>query len=421
MTDTQKTIAIIGAGIVGVSTALWLQRDGHKVILIDRKGPAEGASFGNGGILASCSIVPVTVPGLLPKAPKMLFSPNQPLFLKWGYLPKLAPWLLKYLGHANAADTARAAAALTPIVGDSLQDHLALAQGTGAEKWIEPSDYVFVYDDRAHFESDAFGWNLRREHGFQWDEFEGQAFRDYDPVYSPDLGFAARLKDHGRIRDPGRYIKDLADHMVAQGGELIIADVEDIARENGQVTGVRAGGQVIACDAAVIASGVWSGPLAKKLGLEVPLESERGYHIEFWEPSVMPKTPVMVAARKFVATPMEGRLRLAGVVEFGGTEAEASKAPIELLRRNAAAVFPGLKASHVTEWLGHRPAPADSIPVIGELPHIKGAFTGFGHHHIGLTGGPKTGRILAQLISGRQPNVDLSVYSPARYTKAGHQ
>lgn len=415
-----KTVVVIGAGIVGVSTALWLQRDGHKVILIDRKGPAEGTSYGNGGILASCSIVPVTVPGLMAKAPRMLLSPNQPLFLKWGYLPKLTPWLLKYLSHANAADTAKTAAALTPIVGDSLEDHLALAKGTGAEKWIVPTDYIFAYDNRSHFEGDAFGWELRREHGFEWDELEGQAFREYDDVYAPDLGFAARLKNHGRIRDPGQYIKDLAQHLVAQGGQLIISDVDDIARENGHVTGVRAGGEMIPCDAAVVALGVWSGPLAKKLGLDVPLESERGYHLEFWNPSVMPKTPVMVAARKIVATPMEGRLRLAGVVEFGGTEAGPSKAPLDLLRKSAAAVFPGLKADEVTEWMGHRPAPADSIPVIGELPNLKGAYTGFGHHHIGLTGGPKTGRILAQLISDRQPNVDLSVYSPARFTKAGH-
>ena len=128
----------------------------------------------------------------------------------------------------------------------------------------------------------------------------------------------------------------------------------------------------------------------------------------------------MVASGKFVMTPMEGRLRLAGVVEFGGTEAPASEAPLELLRRNGAKALPGLRATHVTEWMGHRPAPADSIPVIGELPHLRGAYTGFGHHHIGLTGGPKTGRLLAQLISGRQPNVDLSAYSPARFMKAGH-
>ncbi|TMV03244.1 FAD-dependent oxidoreductase [Ruegeria sediminis] len=419
MTERPKTIAIIGAGIVGVSTAVWLQRNGHQVILIDRKGPAEGTSFGNGGILASCSIVPVTVPGLLLKAPRMLFDPNQPLFLKWGYLPRLLPWLVKYLGNANAQGASRTAAALAPIVGDSLQDHLALAEGTGAEKWIVPSDYLYVYNDRAHFQGDAFGWELRRKHGFTWGELEGQAFHDYDPVFAADLGFAARLRNHGRITDPGQYVKDLAGHVQSRGGQLVRADAEDIVRENGQVVAVRTAGQNIACDAAVIAAGAWSSPLARKLGLNVPLESERGYHVEFWNPSVMPKSPVMVAARKFVATPMDGRLRLAGVVEFGGTDAGASEAPIDLMRKSAKAVFPNLEAAEVTEWMGHRPAPADSIPVIGELPHIKGAYTGFGHHHIGLTGGPKTGRLLAQLISGQQPNIDLSVYSPARYTKAG--
>lgn len=417
---TKKPIVIVGAGIVGVSTAIWLQRDGHKVILVDRAGPAEGASFGNGGILASCSCVPVTGPGLLAKAPRMLLDPTQPLFLRWGYLPKLAPWLLKYLSHANAADTTRIAKAIAGITADSLNDHLALAEGTGAEKWIVPSEYAYIYRDRAHFEEDAFGWKLRRENGFTWEEIEGQAFRDWDGNFASDLGFAAKFDDHGRISDPGQYVKDLAGHVVAQGGQLLKADVTDVVRENGQVTAIRAGGENIPCSAVVIATGVWSGALAKKLGLTVPLEAERGYHIELWEPNFMPKAPVMVASGKFVATPMEGRLRIAGVVEFGGTEAGASQAPLNLLKKNGVAAFPGLKWKEMTEWVGFRPAPADSIPVIGEVPGIKGAFTGFGHHHIGLTGGPKTGRLLAQMIAGRQPNVDVSVYSPARYTQARH-
>lgn len=420
MSDTPKTVAIVGAGIVGVSTAIWLQRAGHKVILIDRSGPAEGASFGNGGVLASSSIVPVTGPGLLAKAPKMLFSANQPLFLKWGYLPRLLPWLVKYLGHANAKDAAHAAAALTPIIGDSLADHQALSDGTGAEKWVIPSDYLFIYKDRAHFEGEAFGWALRATNGFEWEELEGEAFKQYDPAFGPDLQFAARLKNHGRITDPGQYVKDLAAYMERQGGQFIKADIADFAQENGKVTGVQIKGHaVIPCDTVVVAAGVWSGPLAKKLGLSVPLEAERGYHIEFWNPSFMPRTPVMVASGKFVATPMEGRLRLAGVVEFGGLDAPASKAPLELLRKNARMAFPGLTWSEETEWMGHRPATVDSIPVIGEVPGLSGVFTGFGHQHIGLTGGPKTGRILAQLISGQQPNIDLSVYSPARYAPTG--
>ncbi len=414
MSET-KTIAIIGAGIIGVSTAVWLQRDGHKVILIDKAGPGEGTSHGNGGVLASCSVVPVTVPGLLGKAPKMLFSPSQPLFMKWGYLPKLAPWLMRYLKHANANDVDRIAAALTPIIGDSLNDHMALAQGTGAEKWIVPSDYLFLYENRAHFEGDAFGWNVRRKHGFTWDELEGQAFRAYDPVFSEDIGFATRLSDHGHITDPGRYVKDLAAHVEANGGRSIRAMVEDVERENGQVTGVRANGETIACDAAIVTAGVWSGPLAKRLGVSVPLESERGYHLELVEPSAMPRSPVMVVSGKFVATPMDGRIRLAGIVEFGGLDAPPSRAPFELLRKNARAALPGVTWKEEVEWMGHRPAPADSIPIIGAVPGIDGAYMGFGHHHIGLTGGPKTGRLLAQMIAGRNPNTDMSVYAPSRF------
>lgn len=415
MSDTGKTVAVIGAGIVGVSTAIWLQRDGHKVILIDKAGPAEGTSYGNGGVLASCSIVPVTVPGLIGKAPRMLFDPDQPLFLRWGYLPRLMPWLVKYLGHANAKDTKRIAGALAPIVGDSVSHHLALAEGTGAEKWIVPSDYLYIYNNRAHFDGDAFGWGLRRDNGFEWTELEGEAFRAYDPVFDRDLGFAVKLADHGRIADPGQYVKDLAAHVQRQGGQMVIGSVSDVVREGGTITGVRLSGETISCDAAVVATGIWSGPLAKKLGLKVPLESERGYHVELWEPSIMPRSPVMVASGKFVATPMEGRLRLAGVVEFGGLDAPPSRAPFELLLKNAKAAMPGLTWAKATEWMGHRPAPADSIPVIGEVPGIKGVYTGFGHHHIGLTGGPRTGRLLAQMISGQHPNVDLSVYSPARY------
>ncbi|CAD0183471.1 D-amino acid dehydrogenase small subunit [Ruegeria sp. THAF57] len=410
-----KTIAIIGAGIVGVSAAIWLQRDGHRVILIDKAGPGEGTSYGNGGVLASCSIVPVTVPGLLRKAPKMLFSPSQPLFMKWGYLPKLLPWLTQYLKHANANDVERIAAALTPIVGDSLNDHEALAKGTGAEKWIVPSDYLFLYENRAQFEGDAFGWEIRRKHGFQWEELEGDAFRAYDPVFAQDIGFAAKLSDHGHITDPGRYVKDLAAHVEAQGGQIIQATVQDIAYENDQVVGVRAGGETIACDTALITAGVWSGPLAARLGVSVPLESERGYHLELIEPSAMPRSPVMVASGKFVATPMDGRIRLAGIVEFGGLDAAPSRAPFELLKKNARAAFPGVTWKEEVEWMGHRPAPADSIPIIGEVPNIKGAYLGFGHHHIGLTGGPKTGRLLAQMIADRTPNTDVSVYAPSRY------
>jgi D-amino-acid dehydrogenase len=413
--NPQKTIGIVGAGIVGVSAAIWLQREGHKVMLIDRGAPGDGTSYGNGGVLASVAIVPVTGPGLIAKAPRMLFDPNQPLFLKWGYLPKLMPWLVKYLRHANAEDATRIAAALAPIIGDSLADHQALSAGTGAEKWIVPGDYVFGYGSRADYEAEAFAWKIRREHGFEPQEIED--FKAYDPVFSDKIGFGIKMPNHGRITSPGDYVKDLARHAEANGAQMIKADVRGILRENGQVTGLRTAGETIACDTVILATGVWSKPMADMLGLNVPLESERGYHIELWEPNFMPRGPIMIASGKFVVTPMEGRLRLAGVVELGGLKAPPSRAPFDLLKRQALAAMPGLTWARETEWMGHRPAPSDSIPVIGEVPGIKGAYLGFGHHHVGLTGGPKTGRLLAQMISGRKPNIDVGVYSPSRFKR----
>lgn len=408
-------IVIIGAGIVGVSVAIWLQREGREVVLIDRAGPGEGTSYGNGGVLASCSIVPVTVPGLLRKAPAMLLDPEQPLFLRWSYLPKLTPWLIRYLRHCKLEEVERIAAALLPIVGDSLADHQALAAGTGAEKWIVPSDYLFAYRDRSHYEGDAFAWSIRRAHGFEWEELEGPSFKRYDAIFSDEIGFVARVPGHGRIADPGQYVRDLATHAEREGARVIKADVADFVCDASRVVGVRAGGETFPCATAIVATGAWSGPLVDKLGLKVPLESERGYHIDLWGANKTPRSPVMIASGKFVATPMRDRLRLAGIVEFGGLCAGPSRAPFALLFNQIRAAIPGIAWREAEEWMGHRPAITDSIPLIGEVPGLRGAYLGFGHHHIGLTGGPKTGRLLAQLVSGQRPNIELAPYAPSRF------
>lgn len=415
MKTTQKEIAVIGAGIVGVSTAIYLQRAGHHVTLIDRLGPGEGTSFGNGGVLASCSCVPITVPGLLRKAPKMLFDKNQPLFLKWGYLPKLLPWLTKYLSHANESDVQRISKAIYGVTGDSLSEHQALAKGTQAEKWIVPSDYLYLYKDRAAFKADSFGWNIRKAFGFKWDELKGRAVTDFDGAFSDNLTFAVKMREHGRIADPGEYVKALADHFVSQRGKLMIADVSGFDLKDGRISSVKTSKGNFAFDEIAVTTGVWSGPLAKALGINVPLESERGYHVELWEPNMMPKAPVMHAGGKFVITPMEGRIRLAGIVEFGGLETDASDAPIELLLKNIKAVMPDLTWKREEKWMGHRPAPSDSIPVIGRAPKIENAWLGFGHHHIGLTAGPKSGRLLAQMMDGTKSNLDLAPYAPMRF------
>ncbi|TYC48295.1 FAD-binding oxidoreductase [Rhodobacterales bacterium] len=409
------TVAIIGAGIVGVSTGIWLRRMGLDVTLIDRNDPGQGTSYGNAGVLAACSNIPVTTPGLIMKGPKLLLDPDFPLFLRWSYLPKLFPWLVRYLGHANDADTKRIAAGLSPIVSDTVLQHLSLTDGLSAAAFVRQSDYNFAYTDRAAFEGDAYVWNLRKETGFAPELIEGEAVREYDPAFGPSINLLASMKEHGYVLDPGGYVAALARDFEALGGKVMKAEVKDFALDGGSISSVLTSEGPVACDRVVLATGVWSAPLMKKLGLKIPLETERGYHIVFENPEGAPTAPAMVASGKFVATPMSAGLRCAGVVEFGGLEAGPSKAPLDLLRKKVKSAFPNLKYSGEESWLGHRPAPSDSLPLIGEISG-SGVYAAFGHHHIGLTAGPKTGRLVAGLVANQPVNLDLSPYAPDRFS-----
>ena len=407
-------VVVVGAGIVGVSTGIWLRRAGVDVTLVDRAGPGEGTSHGNAGVLAQVAVAPVTAPGLITKAPAMLLSRDVPLFLRWSYLPKLMPWLVRYLSNANDTDTRRIAKGIAGIVADSVQQHKSLVSELGLEDWVTDSDYCFAYTDRTAFEKESYTWQLRAEAGFVPEHIEGADVHDYEPNISKDIGLIVALKDHGYIRDPGGYVRALATAFEGMGGTVRRAEVKDFDLAGGKIQAVETSAGRIDCDDAVLATGVWSKPLMRKLGLNVPLEAERGYHIVYENATGGPRRPTMIASGKFVATPMAQGVRCAGVVEFGGLEAGPSKAPFALLRRQARASFPKLDASNEIEWLGHRPAPSDSLPLIGQIGSSR-VFTAFGHHHIGLTGGPKTGRLIAGLVTGQPPNMDLDAYAPGRF------
>ncbi|MGH1414189.1 MAG: NAD(P)/FAD-dependent oxidoreductase [Pelagimonas sp.] len=410
-----KHVLVIGAGIVGVSTGIWLQRMGAQVTLVDKADPGQGTSFGNAGVLASCAVVPVTEPGLIPKAPGYLLNPNSPLFMRWSYLPKLAPWLVKFLRNATDAQTRRITGALTSLIGDSVDQHLSLTDGLpGARAYVHPSDYVFAYADKSVFQKEAYGWGLRHENGFVPGVIEGNAVQEYDPAYGPSISCLAVMKEHGFISDPGGYVTALAKAFEDLGGRFRQADVRDITLESGQVRQIETDAGPIECDAVVLTAGIWSKPIMRKLGLNPPLESERGYHVLFKEAQGAPKVPTMISSGKFVATPMRAGLRCAGIVEFGGIEAGPSEAPFALLRRQMKQALPDVTWSGEDTWMGHRPTLADSLPMIGELQR-KGVYTGFGHQHIGLTGGPKTGRIIASMIAGQPANMDMSPFDPHRF------
>lgn len=414
--DGVQSAIVLGAGIVGVSTALWLQRAGHQVTLVDRDGPAAGTSYGNAGLLASASVIPVTTPGLMARAPKMLLDPRQPLFLRWGYLPRLLPFLRRYLAHANEAAVDRISKGLHLLLHDAYDQHVALARGTAAEAYITAGDYIVGYASKAGFSADRFAWDQRRALGVPFSEIDAEALAALEPDLKGCFGYAVRCPNHGRITDPATYIRALAKAFEAAGGRMRRAEIRDIEIAGERCTGVVTNAGILRADSYALTLGAWSGPLARRLGITVPLETERGYHIEFVNPSVELKTAVMVASGKFVLNSMNGRLRCAGVLEFGGLDAPPSRAPIRLLRRQVTDLFPRLTYDRINEWMGHRPATADSLPVIGASPRAKNVFLGYGHHHVGLTGGPKTGRWLAQIMSGHSPNDSLAAFAPDRKT-----
>ena len=414
--NSKQHIVVVGAGIVGVSAAIWLARAGRKVTLLDRLAPGEGTSHGNAGILAACAMVPVTVPGLISKAPGYLLDNNFPLFMRWSYLPRLAPWLKQYLSYANDTDTPRIAEGLTTIVADSVEQHQALAGNTAADSWLVPSDYQFAYLSKESFDADSYVWSLRRQAGFVPELVTGTAVHEKEPLLGSDINLLAVCKDHGYVRSPGQYVKTLADVFKGLGGNVRQAEVMDFEHIDGKVSAVHTSGGTIECTELVLATGVWSAELGRKLGVNIPLESERGYHVIFKNPSAMVNTPTMVTTGKFVATPMHDGMRCAGIVELGGLDAGPSQAPLELLMNQVKKTFPNLTYSDTEEWLGHRPAPADSLPFIGEIG-TSGVYMALGHHHIGLTGGPKTGRMISDLITGDSFEDDIAPFNPMRFTR----
>ncbi|WP_347818397.1 FAD-binding oxidoreductase [uncultured Planktomarina sp.] len=409
-------IVIAGAGIVGVSTAIWLQRAGHAVTLVDRMDGAMRTSYGNAGVLAAGAILPVPVPGLAWKLPKMLLSRDEPLFLQWRYLPRLFPFLMKYLSFARADHVAHAARSLFYLLSDSHAQHQSLAKGTGAERFISDEDFCFGYATEASYLADEPGRALRRAHGYEIEELDGAGYAARDPLYSTQFAKVVCYKNSGRISDPGAYLAALLSHFQAEGGTVLAAQIDDIELQDGVYKALMTDQGPVTGDHIVLAMGAWSGKMAKKLGIKrLALESERGYHIELHNPSAMPKAPMMVAAGKFVVTPMEGRIRCAGVVEFASTEAPAQDGPLDFVKRQIAALFPDLSYEHMSEWMGRRPATTDSLPLIGPATAIGNGHMAFGHQHIGLTAGPKTGRLIADMVSNQPNNADLSAFDPARY------
>jgi D-amino-acid dehydrogenase len=413
--DAPLHAVVVGAGIVGAATALNLQRRGFDVTIVDAQPPGEGASSGNAGITARCAIVPVPVPGILRKFPGLLLDPLGPLSVDFLHVARNAKWFIDYLRHGSVSEVERIAAELFKLTDGSIDEHMALARDTGGAPWVTERDYLYIYPRRSDFEAETFSWNIRRKHGIEYNEVGEAELRALEPDLAPGFTFAIRLPQHGFALDPARLVKGLVETFQQRGGRLVQAKAHQIetGAEGARALNTEAGR--IPFDRLVIAAGAWSAVLAGQLGVRVPLMSERGYHVQFRATGIRQNHPLMVTSGKYVATPMADGLRLAGIIEFKPMDAPPDPKLSNRLKRHARLLFPNANLDEADTWMGHRPSLPDSLPVIGAVPGHPNVFLAFGHQHIGLSTGPRTGRLVAQLVAGEQVNEDLSAFRADRF------
>ncbi|MBW8635860.1 FAD-binding oxidoreductase [Hoeflea sp. WL0058] len=413
---SEKRVLVIGAGITGVSIAEWLRRTGWTVSLVDPvlPGSAEQTSYGNAGLLSRNSIMPAATPTLVKKGLSMALDSGSPLFLRWSYLPRLLPWLIPFLSNANEDRIRVIAEGLAPLVFDTAEQHQSLAKDTVAEKYISHGEYIKLFPNRAGHDADVFSAEMRKQYGHVFEELTREDIVSRDPNVGPAYTFATVFKDYCWIASPGGYVAALFEHFREHGGQFEQRRVVSVAAGDRPSVSLE-GGDVLHADKIILSTGAWSGKLVRTSGIRVKLEAERGYHISIRDPAFTAPQPYMISDAKFIMTPMNGALRAAGMVEFAGLDAPATEAPIALLKKGVRKVYPGLPLDIVEPWMGRRPTTPDSLPVIGESRSTPNVVHAYGGQHIGLTIGPKVGRLISSLLAGKQPNMDMAPYLPDRF------
>jgi D-amino-acid dehydrogenase len=415
----KRKVAVIGAGMVGIATASYLLRDGHDVVVIDPESPGQGASFGNAGCFNPSSVVPVATPDTWKNIPKYLSDPLGPLRIRWSYLPALAPWLIRLVRSGSTERIEAQARALKTLLAPCLDALMPLARDAGAETLVARNGILIAYRTQATWDDDARAWDIRRRNGTHWEELNADELRQFDPNLSRDFTRGKLVPGNGHSLDPGGLVAALAEAAQRDGAKLMRTRATGFVIDGKLLRAVKTPSGDIQVDAAVIATGAHSKPLAAQVGDVVPLETERGYHAMLRTPEVMPRVPTTDSEGKFVATPMAGGLRFAGTVELAGLKAEPDWRRAHILLRQASKLYPALAQSYpqnrYTVWMGHRPSLPDSLPVLGPSSRSPDVFHAFGHGHVGMTGGPYTGKVIADLISGRPSPIDLTPFRATRF------
>lgn len=413
--DVQKNIIVVGAGIVGVASALHLAREGWAVTVIDPEPPGSQTSYGNAGAISPQSINPMAGPGVLKQIPKWLLDPLGPLALRWGYLPRALPWLMKFVAAGTPARIARQSDALAELHRPVIDAHEELAEIAGVTDLIKRQGALTVYETQAAFDADAAGRARMVAAGHEIHELGPDEIAQLEPGLAPIFKRATFAPDSGHTVNPGRLTEAYAGAARRLGAVFLQERALGFEMDGGGGGAVRTDGGARPFDRLVIAAGAWSARLSKQLGDAFPLESERGYHIMLPKPGFTTRRPVSFNERKFMTTTMEAGLRLAGTVEFAGLEAAPNWGRADRLLTHAGAVFREVETAGVERWMGQRPATPDSLPVISGSPRHSNVFYAFGHGHLGLTAGAITGKHIASLVGGRAPAIDLAPFRIDRF------
>ncbi|KWN18327.1 amino acid dehydrogenase [Burkholderia territorii] len=406
-------IAIMGAGFIGLGAAAWLQRDGHRVTLFDPAGVGRGASFGNAATFAPYGCVPVNGPSVFRDMPHFLFAADSPLRIRWPYLLRGAPWLARFLVASAPAHHARSAGALAALLSRAADGYAPLLASTRLAAFVRPRECLYLYARQASFDAAQPSLALRRRLGVPFDTLDADAIRRLEPALAPIFTRGVLFHGSWHFSDPCGFLGELFAHLATGGATLERTRVDRI-EPAGNGVNLHAGDAVRLFDHVVIAAGARSRALAAACGDTVPLDTERGYHVQFAAHEQIVTRPVGWAERGFYMTPLDEGLRAAGTVELGGFDARMNRSLVALLTRSAREALPSLGAP-TRSWLGFRPTLPDGVPVIGRARRSDRVIHAFGHQHLGVTLAGITGRIVADLVAQRAPPLDLAPYRAARF------
>ena len=412
MENNKVKIAVIGAGIQGICNALFLQKKGFKVTLFDRDEPGNSATYGNAGHFSPYASVPLNRPDVIADIPAMLASSRGPLALKWNYVHKMIPWFLRFLLNCSERKMMHTAKNMHQILDLALPAFDELFEEIELNGLVENKGIIYVWNDQ-NLKSRELEIKIRKELGVKQQLLSPKDIHDLEPNIKP-FYHGGVFYDYARhARNPKKILLKLFDNFLKKGGKFLKLNIKDINFDDDKPV-IRSETQRFIFDKLVISCGVFSKRLTDKLHENIPMDTERGYHVHFKGFDHLISRPVVYANRGFGMTPMEQGLRVVGTVEFGGLDNPLSKSRIKNLIMNAKDMLDGLP-EHEDEWLGFRPTLPDYLPVLGPSKNYKNVFYSFGHHHLGWTLGAISGKIISKMIANENTNLNLSAYSSSRF------